>query len=75
LAASISPLAAAAFLVALLPWHIVAPATTFRLNDDIREAMDTLKEHDGIPINTQANHAIRAYLEHRGVPKKKPAKK
>ena len=46
------------------------PPTTFRLDDDVREGMQALKDRDGIPFNEQANRAIRAYLESKGVLKK-----
>ncbi len=54
---------------------MVKPPTMFRLDDDIREAMEALKELDGTPFNTQANKALREWLERKGVLKKKPAKK
>jgi hypothetical protein len=54
----------------------MTPAPTmFRLDDDVREGMETLKDRDGIPFNTQANKALREWLERKGVLKTKPAKK
>lgn len=46
------------------------PPTTFRLDPDIRAGMDTLKDRDGIPLNEQANRAIRVYLQQKGILKK-----
>jgi hypothetical protein len=45
-----------------------------RLDDDIREAMEELKDRDGVPFNKQANKALRAWLEQKGVLKKTPKK-
>jgi hypothetical protein len=54
----------------------MTPAPTMlRLDDDVREAMETLKDRDGIPYNTQANKALRAWLEQKGVLVKKASKK
>lgn len=50
------------------------PPTTFRLDDDIRDAMAALKERDGVPFNEQANRALRMWLEQKGVLKKQPKK-
>ncbi len=54
----------------------MTPAQTmFRIDDDVREGMEALKERDGIPFNTQANKALREWLERKRVLKKKPVKK
>ena len=49
---------------------VTKPPTTFRLDDDVAEAMEALKERDGIPFNAQANRALREWLEQKGVLKK-----
>ena len=41
--------------------------TTFRVDDDLLEAMEALKERDGIPISEQMRRALRAWLEAKGV--------
>ena len=46
-----------------------------RLDDDVREAMELVKESDGVPFNTQANKALRAWLEQKGALKKGTTKK
>jgi hypothetical protein len=45
-----------------------------RLDEDLRSAMETLKDRDGIPLNEQINRAMREWLTQKGV-LKKPAKK
>ena len=50
---------------------IVAPVrkvTTFRIDDDLLVAMDTLRDRDGIPYSEQIRRALRMFLEARGVP-------
>jgi hypothetical protein len=54
----------------------MSPAPTmFRLDDDVRQAMESLKERDGIPYNTQANHALREWLTAKGVMTAKKSQK
>jgi hypothetical protein len=48
--------------------------TTFRIDDDLLEAMEFLKERDGIPYSEQLRRAMREWLEKKGA-LKKPAKK
>ena len=45
-------------------------ATMFRLDDEVREAMEAVKDQDGIPFNVQANKALREWLERKGALKK-----
>jgi hypothetical protein len=39
----------------------------WRLPYDISEAMQELKERDGVPLNEQLRRALRAWLQQRGV--------
>ena len=48
--------------------------TMFRLDDDVREAIESLKKRDGVPFTAQVNLALRDWLRKTGV-LKKPAKK
>jgi hypothetical protein len=43
------------------------PPTTFRLDPELLEGMQQLKERDGIQISEQARRAIRAWLESKGI--------
>jgi hypothetical protein len=38
-----------------------------RLDDDILEGLQRLKERDGVPISEQVRRALREWLEMRGV--------
>jgi len=49
--------------------------TTFRIDDDLRTAMDVLKERDGIPYSEQIRRALRMWLESKGVETKPEQKK
>jgi len=40
---------------------------TFRIDADIHEAMDSLKDRDGIPYSEQIRRALRAWLESKDV--------
>ena len=52
---------------------MTTPPTMFRLDEDIRKAMEALKDRDGVPFNTQANKALREWLQQKGM--LKPTKK
>ena len=45
----------------------VGKVTTFRIDDDLLEAMEALKERDGIPLSEQMRRALRPWLESKGV--------
>lgn len=49
--------------------------TTFRIDDDLLDAMTALKHRDGIPYSEQIRRAMREWLERKGALKTKPAKK
>jgi uncharacterized protein (DUF4415 family) len=53
--------------------------TTFRIDDDLLEAMEHLKVRDGIPYSEQIRRALRGWLDKKGVTKTKrprvPARK
>jgi hypothetical protein len=41
--------------------------TTFRIPDDLLQAMQALKERDGIPFSEQIRRALRMWLETKGL--------
>ena len=47
--------------------NMTAAPTMFRLDDDLREGMESLKKRDGVPFNAQANLALREWLKRKGV--------
>ncbi len=50
--------------------------TTFRIDEDLLEAMQQLQARDGIPYSEQIRRALRPWLEEKGVIKaerKRPA--
>lgn len=47
----------------------VRRVATFRIDDDLLEAMQLLQERDGIPISEQMRRALRLWLESKGVMK------
>lgn len=50
----------------------VRKVTTFRIDEDLLEAMAKLQERDGIPYSEQIRRALRPWLEERGVMKSAP---
>jgi hypothetical protein len=42
---------------------------TFRPDDDILEAMEILRDRDGVPFSQQIRRALREWLESKGVMK------
>jgi hypothetical protein len=40
---------------------------TFRPDDEVYEAMEVLKERDGVPFSQQIRRALRAWLEGKGL--------
>lgn len=42
--------------------------TTFRLEDDLWTALQTVKERDGVPIGEQIRRGIKLWLDTKGVP-------
>ncbi|MGH9348759.1 MAG: ribbon-helix-helix protein, CopG family [Vicinamibacterales bacterium] len=48
--------------------------TNFRIDPDIMEGLQSVKERDGIPISEQLRRALRAWLETKGATSKKPPK-
>lgn len=47
--------------------------TTIRLDDDLLEGLQELKERDGVPVSEQVRRAIQAWLEAKGI--RKPERK
>jgi hypothetical protein len=45
----------------------VRRVATFRIDDDLLEAMQLLHERDGIPQSEQIRRALRPWLEEKGV--------
>lgn len=41
--------------------------TTFRLEDDLWTALQTVKERDGVPIGEQIRRGIKLWLDTKGV--------
>ena len=46
---------------------------TFRLDEDLREGLETIWQREGIPPSEQVRRAIRAWLDARGIKTKPPA--
>lgn len=46
--------------------------TTFRIDDDLFDGLQEIKERDGIPVSEQVRRALRTWLESKGV-RLKPA--
>lgn len=44
-------------------------SATFRIDTDILEGLDAIKERDGVPVSEQVRRALRAWLESKGVEK------
>jgi hypothetical protein len=54
----------------------VRRVATFRVDDDLLEAMQRLQDRDGMPLSEQIRRALRPWLESKGVMKterKRPA--
>jgi hypothetical protein len=47
----------------------VRKVATFRIDEDLVEAMQRLQERDGIPSSEQIRRALRPWLEAKGVMK------
>jgi hypothetical protein len=50
--------------------HTMTPrerVITFRPDEDILTAMDTLRERDGVPFSQQIRRALRQWLDQKGV--------
>ena len=45
----------------------VRRVTTFRIDGDLLEGMEALKERDGMPYSEQLRRALRPFLESKGV--------
>jgi hypothetical protein len=56
---------------------VMAPLrlSAFRLPDDLTDAMQRLKDRDGIPLSVQVRRALQAFLAERGVLEVKAARK
>jgi metal-responsive CopG/Arc/MetJ family transcriptional regulator len=42
-------------------------SATYRLDDDLLQGLETVKERDGVPVSEQVRRALRAWLEAKGV--------
>ena len=49
--------------------------TAFRLDSEIMDGLQFVKERDGVPLSEQVRRALRAWLETRGVDVVKPERK
>lgn len=49
--------------------------TAFRIDPEIMDGLQQIKERDGIPISEQVRRALAAWLDQKGAAKKKPIKK
>jgi len=58
--------------------YSVTPSTkkqsNFRIDPEVMEGLQSIKERDGIPLSEQVRRALRAWLDSKGVVKKKPTK-
>lgn len=50
-------------------------ASTFRIDDELLEALRTVKQRDGIPISEQVRRALLAWVESKGVQMKSDRKR
>ncbi len=48
--------------------------TNFRLEEELLEALQAIKERDGVPVSVQVRRALQAWIESKGV-RVKPARK
>jgi hypothetical protein len=48
----------------------IRKVATFRVDDDLLEAMRRLQERDGMPLSEQIRRALRPWLELKGVIRK-----
>jgi metal-responsive CopG/Arc/MetJ family transcriptional regulator len=53
----------------------IRKVATFRIDDDLLEAMDALRERDGMPLSEQIRRALRPWLEQKGVLQKSERKR
>jgi len=52
----------------------IRKVTTFRTDPDVQQAMEALRERDGIPLSEQIRRALRSWLETKGALRRaKPA--
>jgi hypothetical protein len=47
--------------------------TTIRLDDEVFDGLQEIRERDGVPVSEQVRRALKLWLESKGV--KKPAKR
>ena len=50
-------------------------ATTYRIDDDILEALRVVRERDGVPVSEQVRRALKMWLESKGVELKSPQRR
>jgi hypothetical protein len=50
-------------------------ASTFRIDDELLDALQKVKERDGIPLSEQVRRALKMWLESKGVRLKLPDRK
>lgn len=53
-----------------MPGHRGQRITTFRLDEDLWDGLQTVKERDGVPIGEQIRRGIKLWLDTRGLPVK-----
>jgi hypothetical protein len=49
--------------------------TAFRIDPDILDGLQAIKERDGIPLSEQVRRALRRWLESRGITEKTERKR
>ena len=42
---------------------------TYRVNPDILEGLDAIRERDGVPVSEQVRRALRSWLKSKGIKK------
>jgi len=50
-------------------------ASTFRIDDELLEGLQQVKDRDGIPLSEQVRRALKLWLESKGVKLKAQSKK
>jgi antitoxin component of RelBE/YafQ-DinJ toxin-antitoxin module len=46
--------------------------TAFRIEPEIMNALRRVKDRDGVPLSVQVDRALRAWVDKKGIPVKKP---
>ena len=56
---------------------IVTPKrlTNFRIDSELLEGMESMRDRDGVPVSEQVRRAIRQWLDSKGVKVKPPSRR